>query len=83
MIWSCLSKPDFHRLDRTSFVLAHLFDHLIGEREQCWRNGEAEYPCKSPTNWSRSNMVPSIVARFGREHGSTAPAHSTPSAGPD
>ena len=26
-----LLGPDFHRLDRTSFVLAHSFDHLIGE----------------------------------------------------
>jgi hypothetical protein len=25
-----LLGPDFHRLDRTSFVLAHLFDHLVG-----------------------------------------------------
>src|SRR5262249_50375047 len=25
-----LLGPDFHRLDRTSFVLAHSFDHLVG-----------------------------------------------------
>jgi hypothetical protein len=29
-----LLGPDFHRLDRTSFVLAHLFDHLIGGHKQ-------------------------------------------------
>src|SRR5436853_6138373 len=27
-----LLGPDFHRQDRTSFVLAHLFDHLVGGR---------------------------------------------------
>src|SRR3974390_1367282 len=37
-----LLGPDFHRLDRTSFVLAHLFDHLVGTREQRRRNFEAE-----------------------------------------
>src|ERR1700680_1942419 len=26
-----LLGPDFHRLDRASFVLAHLFNHLVGE----------------------------------------------------
>src|SRR5437899_5534251 len=25
-----LLGPDFHRLDRTSLQLAHLFDHLVG-----------------------------------------------------
>src|SRR5262245_61770912 len=25
--------PDFHRLDRTSLRLAHLFDHLVGDGE--------------------------------------------------
>ena len=30
--------PDFHRLDRTSFVLAHLLDHLVGAVEQRWRH---------------------------------------------
>src|SRR5215204_3961084 len=28
-----LLGPDFHRLDRTSFVLAHLLDHLVGAGE--------------------------------------------------
>jgi hypothetical protein len=29
--------PDFHRLDRTSFWLAHSFDHLIGaQQERVW-----------------------------------------------
>ena len=37
-----LLGPDFHRLDRTSFVLAHLFDHLVGERKQRGRHVEAE-----------------------------------------
>src|ERR1700720_402177 len=37
-----LLGPDFHRLDRTSFVLAHLFDHLVGDGEQHWRNFESE-----------------------------------------
>ena len=37
-----LLGPDLHRLDRTSFVLAHLFNNLVGKREQRWRNVEAE-----------------------------------------
>src|ERR1700730_6929860 len=40
-----LLGPDLHRLDRTSFVLAHLFDHVIGEREQFVWNGEPEGFC--------------------------------------
>jgi hypothetical protein len=40
-----LLGPDFHRLDRTSFVLAHLFDHLVGEREQLCRKFEPERLC--------------------------------------
>jgi len=35
-----LLGPDLHRLDRTSFRLAHLFDYLIGERKQLVRNLE-------------------------------------------
>jgi hypothetical protein len=37
-----LLKPDFHRLDRTSFVLAHLFDHLVGAQENRGRQRDAE-----------------------------------------
>ena len=37
-----LLGPDFHRLDRTSFVLAHLFDHLVGDCEKLRRNFQAE-----------------------------------------
>src|SRR6516165_960867 len=37
-----LLGPDFHRLDRTSLRLAHSFNHLVGEREQLVRYGEAE-----------------------------------------
>ena len=37
-----LLGPDFHRLDRTSFVLAHLFDHLVGERQQIVRQFDPE-----------------------------------------
>jgi hypothetical protein len=37
-----LLGPDFHRLDRTSFVLAHLFDHLVGDCEKRRRNFQAE-----------------------------------------
>ena len=37
-----LLGPDFHRLDRTSFRLAHLFDHLIGAGEQRRGRREAE-----------------------------------------
>ena len=37
-----LLGPDFHRLDRTSFVLAHLFDHLVGAYHQRQGNFEAE-----------------------------------------
>jgi hypothetical protein len=37
-----LPGPDFHRLDRTSLRLAHLFDHLVGASEQrCGHFGEA------------------------------------------
>jgi hypothetical protein len=38
-----LLGPDFHRLDRTSFALAHLLVHLIGVREQVRRNGKSKY----------------------------------------
>src|SRR6202158_2818074 len=32
-----LLGPDFHRLDRTSFVLAHLFDDLVGDQlDRIW-----------------------------------------------
>ena len=37
-----LLGPDFHRLDRTSFRLAHLLDQLVGTRKQCFRHVEAE-----------------------------------------
>ena len=37
-----LLGPDFHRLDRTSFVLAHLFDHLVGAAEQRERERDAQ-----------------------------------------
>src|SRR6516162_6399040 len=37
-----LLGPDFHRLDRTSLRLAHLFNHLVGEREQGRRNVDVE-----------------------------------------
>jgi hypothetical protein len=33
-----------HRLDRTSFRLAHLFDHLVGARQKHWRDLDAERP---------------------------------------
>src|SRR5262252_1201852 len=39
-----LLGPDFHRLDRTSLRLAHSFNHLVGDREQSWRNDEPEHP---------------------------------------
>jgi hypothetical protein len=42
-----LLGPDFHRLDRTSLRLAHLFDHLIGAGKQHRRNGEADRACGS------------------------------------
>jgi hypothetical protein len=29
-----LLEPGFHRLDRTSFFLAHSFDHLVGAGEK-------------------------------------------------
>src|ERR1700752_2292038 len=40
---SPLLGPDFHRLDRTSFRLAHSFDHLVGGSEQGRRDGDAEH----------------------------------------
>src|SRR4030088_3354726 len=39
-----LLGPDLHRLDRTSFRLAHLFDHIVNEREQVRRDFNAERP---------------------------------------
>src|SRR4029450_3953637 len=36
-----LLGPDFHRLDRTSFCLAHSFNHLVGAREHGWRDFQA------------------------------------------
>src|SRR5437588_677216 len=40
-----LLGPDFHRLDRTSLRLAHLLDHLVGERKQLVRHGKVEHAC--------------------------------------
>ena len=37
-----LLGPDFHRQDRTSLRLAHLFDHLVGKGEEGRRHVEAE-----------------------------------------
>jgi hypothetical protein len=37
-----LLGPDFHRLDRTSFALAHLLDYLVSEREHIRRNRNAK-----------------------------------------
>src|SRR5438270_2311402 len=37
-----LLGPDLHRLDRTSFRLAHLFDHLVGQGEQLVGNLQAK-----------------------------------------
>ena len=37
-----LLGPDFHRLDRTSFVLAHLFDHLVGAQQDSQSARQAE-----------------------------------------
>src|SRR5437868_8669609 len=33
-----LLGPDFHRLDRTSLRLAHLFDHLIRDQQEVTGN---------------------------------------------
>src|SRR2546423_5965613 len=40
-----LLGPDFHRLDRTSLRLAHLFDHLVGLCQQGCGRIEAQRPC--------------------------------------
>src|SRR5437588_4721517 len=40
-----LLGPDFHRQDRTSFVLAHLFDQLVGGGEQHGWHCKAERFC--------------------------------------
>src|SRR5438876_5049400 len=37
-----LLGPDFHRLDRTSLRLAHLFNHLVGALLKTHRDVEAE-----------------------------------------
>src|ERR1700692_1056394 len=37
-----LLGPDFHRLDRTSFCLAHSFDHLVGAQLHRVGKGQAE-----------------------------------------
>jgi hypothetical protein len=37
-----LLGPDFHRLDRTSLRLAHLFDHLVGAHQERFRDFQAE-----------------------------------------
>src|SRR6201982_370163 len=37
-----LLGPDFHRLDRTSFWLAHSFDHLVGAGQPRLRNVETQ-----------------------------------------
>src|SRR5437870_10958693 len=37
-----LLGPDFHRLDRTSLRLAHLFDHLVGEDIKLRRDRQSE-----------------------------------------
>src|SRR5437868_8327478 len=37
-----LLGPDLHRLDRTSFRLAHLFDHLVCTSKKHRRDGEAK-----------------------------------------
>src|SRR5438876_5298953 len=39
-----LLGPDLHRLDRTSFRLAHLFDYFVGNGEQRRRNRQSERP---------------------------------------
>jgi hypothetical protein len=41
---SPLLGPDFHRLDRTSFWLAHSLDHLVGKRKQIVGDREVERP---------------------------------------
>src|ERR1700730_6448518 len=40
-----LLGPDFHRLDRTSFFLAHSFDHLVGTQQERLGNGQTERLC--------------------------------------
>src|SRR5919201_1783859 len=40
-----LLGPDLHRQDRTSFCLAHSFDHLVSAGEQAIRYREAELLC--------------------------------------
>src|ERR1700756_2197380 len=37
-----LLEPDFHRLDRTSLRLAHLFDHLVGSGKKSARHRDAD-----------------------------------------
>src|SRR5499427_6417359 len=37
-----LLGPDLHRLDRTSFRLAHSLDHLVGARKHCCRHVQAK-----------------------------------------
>src|SRR6478752_6349337 len=42
-----LLGPDFHRLNRTSLRLAHLFNHLVGKREKRRRYFESDNFCCS------------------------------------
>src|SRR5262249_60249803 len=37
-----LLGPDFHRLDRTSLRLAHLFDHLVGATQERKRKSDSK-----------------------------------------
>src|SRR5437879_3244224 len=62
-----LLGPDYHRLDRTSLRLAHLFDHLVGARnEHRWHSeakglGRSEVDAKlefcGQLNWKNSRTL--------------------------
>ena len=64
-----LLGPDFHRLDRTSFALAHSFDHLVGTGKKRRGNRRAERLRRLEIDdefefgWLLHGMSPGLVPR--------------------
>src|SRR3989441_10297860 len=64
-----LLGPDFHRLDRTSLWLAHLFDHLVGASKQ----REWECDAEHPGGWPLTTKGDFVGCPSGRSPGFTPP----------